>query len=623
MELRKVFTLDPDRFPLEKVREVVEYLHDRDQHYIVMVDPAVAYQNYSAYSNGVDLDVWLKYDNGTIYEGVVWPGPTVFPDWFHPNVEQYWNDEFVSFFSAESGVDIDGLWIDMNEAANFCNWPCADPAGFAEENKNPPDPPALRDGSAVPLPGFPANLQPGAGNMTVRRQALGTKQGLPDRELVDPPYSIMNAAGSLSNKTINTELHHANGLVEYDTHNPYGTMMSSASRTAMLARRPLVRPLVITRSTYLGAGTHVGHWTGDNAATWEQYHLSISDMLNFNSIFQVPMVGSDVCGFSGNTTETLCARWATLGAFYPFYRNHNELGAIGQEFYRWESVARAARNAIEIRYRMLDYFYTQFYLQTQSGKPSLNPLWFIYPHDSNTFANYAQFFFGDAVLVSPVIEENSTSVEIYIPDDIFYDWNAGFLPVRGNGSTTTLDDVDYTVIPLHIKGGSIMALRMQSANTTTSLPKIGFEIVVAPGLDGTANGTLYLDDGDSLEQQATTLVNFTYNLGIFQMTGDYSYDAGVQIESILVLGVDTQPGNVTGAGGNEVPYSYNEQSKVLSVNVTIPLTGDAAVSVGGQGSGESGGPGPYSGLGVCVEPTLGRNTLLLAMLGIATAAATL
>lgn len=42
MNLRRVFTLDPERFPLERMRELVNYLHDHDQHYIVMVDPAVS-----------------------------------------------------------------------------------------------------------------------------------------------------------------------------------------------------------------------------------------------------------------------------------------------------------------------------------------------------------------------------------------------------------------------------------------------------------------------------------------------------------------------------------------------------------------------------------------------------
>ena len=320
-------------------------------------------------------------------------------------------------------------------------------------------------------------------------------------------------------------------------HNMYGAMMSETSRLAMLSRRPTLRPMVITRSTFAGSGRQVGHWLGDNFADWDHYRVSISGMLNFGSLYQMPMVGSDVCGFGGTTNERLCARWATLGAFYPFYRNHGTIDAPPHEFYRWPTVTKAAQNAIDIRYRLLDYIYTAMYEQNQTGTPLIQPMFFVYPEDIECNPLEYQFFYGPGIMVAPVTGDNSTTSRHYLPDDIFYDFYT-HESVRGEGKMVEVD-ADYTEIPLYYKGGSIIAQRSGSANTTTDLRKKNFSVVIAPGLDGTATGSLYLDDGVSLVQETTSYIDFYYtDKGVFSMQGSFGYDSGIFIESVIVLGDD-------------------------------------------------------------------------------------
>lgn len=69
MDLRKVFTLDPQRFPLHKVRELVQHLHSHQQHYIMMVDPAVAYQDYPPFNEGKAMGAFMKNSSGGVYQG--------------------------------------------------------------------------------------------------------------------------------------------------------------------------------------------------------------------------------------------------------------------------------------------------------------------------------------------------------------------------------------------------------------------------------------------------------------------------------------------------------------------------------------------------------------------------
>jgi alpha-glucosidase len=386
-------------------------------------------------------------------------------------------------------------------------------------------------------------------------------------------------------------------------------MMSVATRNALLVRRPGKRTFVITRSTFAGAGKHVGKWLGDNLSLWDHYRISISGILGFASVYQVPMVGADICGFGDNTTEHLCARWATLGAFYPFMRNvgfrsfhlfyvtHLLLDPAQPGFIQSPRIlsmgecdtgsskchqrsvclsANLSNSSIDqspCRYRLLDYLYTSFHQANTDGTPVLQPLWFNYPKDQATYSIDLQFFYGDSILVSPVTDEDATSVTIYLPHDIFYDFNT-LTPVCGTGANITLNNVPFTEIPLHIRGGSILPLRAQSAKTTKELRTHDFEFVVAPGTDGTAEGQLYVDDGVSINQPQETQVRMSYKKGLLTVKGEFGFKTGVKASRVRFLGVTGVPTmvEVNSKAVSHGQVSYDGRHQVLDVEVGLDFS---------------------------------------------------
>jgi len=214
--------------------------------------------------------------------------------------------------------------------------------------------------------------------------------------------------------------------------------------------------------------------------------------------------------------------------------------------------------------------YTAFHQAHTDGTPVLHPLWFKYPQDSNTFPIDLQFFYGDSILVSPVTEENSTSVDIYLANDIFYDFLT-LTPVEGTGSTVTLNDVNFTTIPLHIKGGSVLPLRVESANTTTMLRKKDLEFVVAPSQDGTALGKLYIDDGELIDPPYATSVEMVFKSGQLNVSGTFNHDTGVKLARVRFSNVQKAPTRVTvdhkQLGDSSIAYDASNQ--VLDVMVDI------------------------------------------------------
>lgn len=68
------------------------------------------------------MDIFLRSPaKGTRLRGRVWPGPSYYPDFFHPNCSIYWKSMIEHLYNQTT---FSGLWIDMNEPTNFCDGEC-------------------------------------------------------------------------------------------------------------------------------------------------------------------------------------------------------------------------------------------------------------------------------------------------------------------------------------------------------------------------------------------------------------------------------------------------------------------------------------------------------------------
>ncbi|XGW11781.1 hypothetical protein V3C99_012895 [Haemonchus contortus] len=477
------------------ISNYVNSLHSLGIRTILIFDPAIQV-DCDAFQRGIDANArfieWERSDqvmrsiqdkyplvkDTKIMLGVVWPDRHVaFPDFFDSTnaTQKWWIQEFVRFHKQ---VPFDGIWIDMNEPANFGTNE-ANPWYFGSDDH--------------------PNIQP-----------LICPMNSTNGEWDMPPYKTHSVykygqGAYLATKTLCMSAVQANGKQRfYNLKNLYGWSEAMVTQQAQ-QKATGKRGVVISRSTFPSSGRFAGHWLGDNTAKWEDLRTSIIGAQEFN-MFGIPYVGSDICGFNGEATEELCLRWQQAGAFHPFMRNHNTKGASSQDPARWSSVAAATRKANLFRYRYMPYLFSLHFAASKMGGTVVRPVFYEFPKDVETHDLGYQFLWGHSMMIVPVVYPNVSVVRAYLPkSDWFsiYDHKYGQLMQHGYqeypASWTSL-------IPVFVRGGSILP-RQTPNMTTSSSRQNAFELLIAPNVSSdrnTATGFLYWDDGESVVESFGT-----------------------------------------------------------------------------------------------------------------------
>ncbi|XP_054716121.1 lysosomal alpha-glucosidase-like [Uloborus diversus] len=480
------FTYDPVDF--KGLPEFVEKLHNDGRHYVAMISPGVSDveepNTYAPYDEGKKLDLFVKDVNGSYIHGKVWnTNYTVFPDFSNPKTPPYWAKQFDVYHLK---LHYDGIWIDMNEPLNFLN------------------------GSDVGCPDSP----------------LEDPQYLPGR-----PYPLRTLTLCMTAKHLKTEHYNEHNLLAYrEAHATYNAIRDVRKK----------RPFIISRATFSGQGQWSGHWSGDITSNWEDMRYTIPSMLMFN-FYGMSMIGSDICGFRLNVTEDLCARWQSLGAFYPFSRNHNDFDTFEQDPAAWgPDVIDATKNSLRTRYYLLPYLYTLFYKSHIFGETVIRPLFFEFPDDANTYSIDEEFLWGPSLMILPILYENAVKVDAYFPKGVWYDFYSG-KSMKSKGEKFTLE-ANITHINVAVRGGAILPLQLPGKTTVESRTN-AFDLLIALDENNAATGELYWDDGDSLD----TYENENYNLISFSAKDNVTttkvlknkYISIMDLNEVKIFGIDT------------------------------------------------------------------------------------
>ncbi|CAM9846582.1 unnamed protein product [Ascophyllum nodosum] len=392
------------------------------------------------------------------------------------------------------------------------------------------------------------------------------------------------------------------GVEHRHWHNTYGMYMQRATAEGLeLPRKGNAgigdrrggggdgRPFVLSRSFFAGSQRWGAIWMGDNAAKWEHLVASTPMLLSI-SLAGLPFVGADVGGYFGDPSPELFLRWMQAAAYQPFFRSHAHHDSKRREPWVFgDPWTERIRSAVMARYTLLPYWrvYTVFQEANESGMPMMRPMWVQYPEDIKTFDMDDQWMVGRDLLVKPVVTEGATSVDVYFPgatsttaSSLWFDVDTA-VAVTGVGAHRPVD-APVDKIPVYQRGGSIIPRKQRLRRSSRLMAADPYTLVIALDERGTAEGKLYLDDGESYNYRKSdgsgkTTRRFAFLEGVLSgraVEGSGGYRVPNTIERVVIYGLQKEPSSVTianpASGPDERALEFAYDARVGTMTVRKP-----------------------------------------------------
>ncbi|KAI9350705.1 glycosyl hydrolases family 31-domain-containing protein [Obelidium mucronatum] len=382
---------------------------------------------------------------------------------------------------------------------------------------------------------------------------------------------------------------HYGGVEHRDVHNIYGALQHRATAEGHKLRSDNTdRPFVLSRAFFIGTQRYGAIWTGDNTAQWEHLEASIPMLLTIG-VSGITFCGADVGGFFGNPDTELLIRWYQAAAYQPFFRAHAHIDTKRREPWLFgEPYTSLIRESVRRRYRILPYLYTLFWEANQNGSPIMRSLMHEFPTDEKTFDIENAFMLGSALLVHPVVKKDTSSVDVYLPPSAkWYDYDTFAVMKTGLINVPT----PLEKVPTYLRAGTILPRRDRIRRAANLSLRDPYTLIIALDDQGSAKGTLYVDDGHSYEHETDgkyIIVDFVYEKGVLKasskrrieeskevgLTRRVVESLGSRVERLVLVGGKVKSVTVEKEGEEKRRLEFRSEGNVVIVKDPKVVVGD-------------------------------------------------
>jgi alpha-glucosidase (family GH31 glycosyl hydrolase) len=287
---------------------------------------------------------------------------------------------------------------------------------------------------------------------------------------------------------------------------PYSKKIPNLSNTWWLnycfftnmEKQGIQRPMLYHRWGGLGNHRYQIGFSGDTYISWKSlayqpYFTATASNVGYG------YWSHDIGGHQGENgikmNPELTTRWTQFGVFSPILRHHSTKNpAIYKEAWLYPfEYQNAMHDAINLRYTLFPYIYTNARKAYDTGLSHLRPMYYEYPDDPEAYQSKDQYFFGDDMIVAPVISpaaenENQATTKVWLPKGNWYEWYTGTMLEGGK-----VYERSFLIneIPVYIRAGAIVPMYPKIKNLKEKVEEL--DLTVFPG--GSAETKVYEDNG--------------------------------------------------------------------------------------------------------------------------------